>query len=240
MSKNPVEKSQIEDKSKKMLKILMLHGYTQNAALFKDRTGGVRKSIKNLAELVYFDAPFDVPKFGQPDVSQNEPDASKDQPSKGWYRRSAESDPVHDVEKSLDYLNNIFQSSGPFDGVWGFSQGATMAHFLAKIALDNRQSDCIVFNREAIKFNFVIITATSKSVNPAMAAFEKYYRTENKLNMHSLHIIGKSDKVTNFERALELTQCYLNPVVHLHELGHFIPGDKESKSIYENFLKNIP
>lgn len=253
MSKTNAEKS-----PDKMLRILMLHGYTQNAALFKDRTGGVRKSLKQLAELVYCDAPFDVPKFTQTATEAAPPSSEKpEQPqhvsdetetaSKGWYTKRPDSDQVQDVEQSLDYLNQIFKDLGPFDGVWGFSQGATMTHFLVNALLENHRnqpkSDAIDNRppavRESIKFKFAILTATSKSAHAYWPGFDRFYRQGEKLTMPSLHIIGKSDKITDFEKSLELAEYYENPRVYVHEQGHFIPGDKESKLVYSQFLQEM-
>ncbi|GBN91943.1 hypothetical protein AVEN_275127-1 [Araneus ventricosus] len=45
----------------KKLKILCLHGYRQDAESFKDKIGGFRKSIKSIAELVFVNAPNEIP-----------------------------------------------------------------------------------------------------------------------------------------------------------------------------------
>lgn len=236
------KKSQNEKAApRKLLRILMLHGYTQSGDVFKDRTGGVRKSLKQIAELIYCDAPFDVPKFSTTKTAtetNNENVAENtEQASKGWFTKTAESDPVRDVEKSLDYLNDVFKQQGPFDGVWGFSQGATMTHFLANTIL--QKAETVANSRESIQFKFAILTATSRSSHADRSGFNRFYRKESKLAIPSLHIIGKADKITDCERALELTEYYDNPRVYLHEQGHFIPGDKESKQVYAEFLNDM-
>lgn len=228
-----------EKSTKPLLRILMLHGYTQNAAVFNDRTGGLRKSLKQIAEFVYSDAPFDVPKFISPEESK-EDENEKDQPSKGWYTKTPESDPVKDVEKSLDYLNDVFKQKGPFDGVWGFSQGATMTHFLVNTVLDSRNNQTNNNLRNSIDFKFAILTATSKSAHVFLAGFEdRFYRKDHRLDMPSLFIIGKMDKITEYSKALELTEYYERPRVYVHEKGHFIPSDKESKQVYAEFLNEM-
>lgn len=230
-----------EKSTKTLLRILMLHGYTQNAAVFNDRTGGLRKSLKQIAEFVYCDAPFDVPKFISPEQEDSKEDENeKDQPSKGWYTKTLKSDPVKDVDKSLDYLNDVFKQQGPFDGVWGFSQGATMTHFLVNTVLDNRNNPTNNNSRNSIDFKFAILTATSKSAHPFLAGFEdRFYRKECRLDMSSLFIIGKMDRITEYSKALELTEYYERPKVYVHEKGHFIPTDKESKQVYSEFLNEI-
>jgi hypothetical protein len=46
----------------KKLRILFLHGYRQNQQTFYERTGGLRKFLKNRVEFIYCEAPHDVPK----------------------------------------------------------------------------------------------------------------------------------------------------------------------------------
>lgn len=222
---------------KSRLKILMLHGYTQNGALFKDRTGGIRKALKQLADLVYIDAPHDVPKFSE-STETEEPTNAKEEKSRGWYTKIDENKVVDCVNQSLDYLNDVFKTQGPFDGVWGFSQGATLTHFLSCIAVDNQKQSNSNPNRGDIRFNFAILTATSKSSHADLDGLNSaYYKNGMKLEIPSMHIIGKTDKITNFEKALELSEYYINPKVYVHEFGHFIPGDKDSKNVYVEFLE---
>lgn len=42
------------------LKLLALHGYLQNAEIFSQKTGSLRKGLKSIADLCYIDAPFPV------------------------------------------------------------------------------------------------------------------------------------------------------------------------------------
>ncbi|KAL6278474.1 hypothetical protein ACE6H2_022075 [Prunus campanulata] len=48
------------------LKILCLHGFRQNASSFKGRTASLAKKLKNIAELVFVDAPHELPFIYQP------------------------------------------------------------------------------------------------------------------------------------------------------------------------------
>ncbi|OVA13568.1 Rhodanese-like domain [Macleaya cordata] len=50
----------------KKLKILCLHGFRQNASGFKGRTASLTKKLKDIAELVFIDAPHELPFIYQP------------------------------------------------------------------------------------------------------------------------------------------------------------------------------
>ncbi|KAL0387329.1 UNVERIFIED_CONTAM: Rhodanese-like domain-containing protein 6 [Sesamum radiatum] len=55
-----------ETKSIRKLRILCLHGFRQNASSFKGRTASLAKKLKNIAELVFVDAPHELPFIYQP------------------------------------------------------------------------------------------------------------------------------------------------------------------------------
>ncbi|GMH10417.1 hypothetical protein Nepgr_012258 [Nepenthes gracilis] len=48
------------------LRILCLHGFRQNASSFKGRTASLAKKLKSIAELVFIDAPHELPFIYQP------------------------------------------------------------------------------------------------------------------------------------------------------------------------------
>lgn len=214
----------------KLLRILMLHGYRQNEFIFKDKTGGLRKNLKKLADLVYCEALLDVPKD-----SNGENADLEGQVIKGWFLKTDNvPDPEGDFEKTLDHVNKIFEEKGPFDGIWGFSQGATVAAILCNIITNNYLSSQP--NRSNIKFKFAIISATGKS---SQSQLDKYYDQSRKIDLPTLHIIGKTDKLTQYEKSLEHIEYFLNPKIYVHELGHFIPAKKDDIAVYSEFLNEM-
>jgi Serine hydrolase (FSH1) len=53
----------------KKLRILCLHGFQQNGSGFKGRTGSLAKKLKNFSELIFIDAPHEVPFIYVPNKS---------------------------------------------------------------------------------------------------------------------------------------------------------------------------
>ncbi|KAL5582649.1 hypothetical protein UlMin_015091 [Ulmus minor] len=51
---------------RRKLRILCLHGFRQNASSFKGRTASLAKKLKNMVELVFVDAPHELPFIYQP------------------------------------------------------------------------------------------------------------------------------------------------------------------------------
>lgn len=226
-------KSQNGKDGQKLLRILMLHGYRQNELLFKDRTGGLRKHLKNYAEFVYCQAPLDVPKLESSEKTEETQDFEH-QKEKGWFLKSCDRERAKqnaDFNNTLDHLNDIFKLKGPFDGVWGFSQGATIAILCSFLHYNLDLS-----NRKHINFKFAIIAATCKSFEPE---HDIYYDLNKKFYVPSLHIIGKTDKLVPYEKSIELTEYFVGPKVYIHELGHFIPAKRDSSNVYLEFLKDM-
>ena len=106
-----------------MPRLLCLHGYTQNATLFRQRTAVLRKQLEPNIECVYVDAPFLCP--GEPEEKQ---------PRTWWILKTDGQKFFYDgYQQSLTLLNDLWKTGG-FVGVLGFSQGAVMAQIFANQA----------------------------------------------------------------------------------------------------------
>ena len=141
--------------SARPLRILFLHGFTQNSNLFHAKTAALRKAIvKSFSPSTGYDAQFtylngphrlstdDIPGFTPSALSANaEADDAID--SWGWWimpgsqglpGRDMKGNIVYKgIEKTLDLIANCIRKEGPFDGVVGFSQGAGLAAMVASL-----------------------------------------------------------------------------------------------------------
>jgi predicted esterase len=237
--------------TKNLFRILMLHGNRQNAEVFRDKTGGVRKKIKSLAEFVYCDAPNLAPKSAQPvaeepeESPEDQADSSMDktetveQIPRCWFLRKSDQTKEDNkqfsekFEATLDYIDDIFRTKGPFDAVWGFSQGATFTSILSRISYEQNDSP----KRRNIRFKFAIIASTS--ISPNEPELFCYFDKDKKIDMPSLHMMGKTDRIINYEKSLELSEHFVDPEIYLHESGHFIPRNREAKVVFTNFLNKM-
>ena len=119
--------SQKNKKPAEKLKILMIHGYRQNEAAFRERSGGMRKSLKSHAEFIFCEAPHIIQnKIVTDDVAKSDEEV-KDNIEKGWWFSAEDgSYNAHDYtgihtgfDETLNYINKICEKEGPFDGVLG-------------------------------------------------------------------------------------------------------------------------
>ncbi|KAF8859747.1 FSH1-domain-containing protein [Acephala macrosclerotiorum] len=143
------------------LKILMLHGYTQNGPLFHAKTRALEKSLHKYfpatklsplyptypggIQLLYPTAPIklrpaDIPGF---DTSTLEGDASPEPDAWGWWTRETGSGLYNGLDEGLETIREAIKGVGGIDGVIGFSQGAGAAAFVASLLEEGRED---VFN----------------------------------------------------------------------------------------------
>jgi predicted esterase len=140
------------------LKILMIHGYTQNGPLFHAKTRALEKNLEKAfpcapkagflpsfpggVELVYPTAPLklsvnDIPGYDVDGAAQDdsEPEAY------AWWRRKGDGEPFsyEGLEQGFARLASTIKDSGPFDGCIGFSQGGAAAGMLASVLEANRR-----------------------------------------------------------------------------------------------------
>ncbi|CAL8282291.1 unnamed protein product [Arctogadus glacialis] len=167
--------------SQRPLRVLSLHGYRQDGASFREKTGALRKLLKKQVELVYMTAPHHVTRVcsaggatgggsgpvsgsGGPSGPGAEGGGSGGPDPRGWWfsdvegrsfsaqQRCAES---LGLEESLAAVRAAGEELGPFDGVLGFSQGAALVAVLC--ALQERDPD------PPLRVRFAVLVAGFRS-----------------------------------------------------------------------------
>ncbi|KAI9096161.1 serine hydrolase FSH [Phlyctochytrium arcticum] len=203
------------------LRILCLHGYTQNADVFRKRIAVVTKDLKKLADFVFISAPHSLPdETPQSEFSRLAIPEGEGQ--RAWWISEGDGTEYVGVDKSLDYIESVWKSQGPFDGLFGFSQGATMAALVASY-LD-----------PAPRFSFHV----SGFIPRAKTQLELLDRLSPKLP--SLHVIGNSDSWVAPERSEQLaTKFGPSKKVMFHDGGHFIPTSAEHRRQYREFVEEF-
>ncbi|KAG0370690.1 hypothetical protein BGZ54_004814 [Gamsiella multidivaricata] len=141
------------------LRILCLHGYTQNALSFTKKTAVFRKSLKGIADLAPHVVP--IPTLNTPEERENdqlEEDSGPEAIPYGWWTSSPEKPQYKGFDESLVGLREVLEKQGPFDGVMGFSQGASMASIL-QLLLERPYLSPIMSGLQHDPFKFSIIVS---------------------------------------------------------------------------------
>ncbi|KAF9997224.1 hypothetical protein BGZ65_007188 [Modicella reniformis] len=153
-----------------LLRILCLHGYTQNALSFSKKTAVLRRTLKDVADLVYITAPHivPIPTLETPEARENdqlenlEPEAVP----YGWWRGPD----YKGFDESLTVLQQVLEKQGPFDGVLGFSQGASMASLL-QLLLERPHLSPTMNGYKHNPFKFAIMVSGFEPRNEALISW---------------------------------------------------------------------
>ncbi|KAI0687098.1 serine hydrolase-domain-containing protein [Cytidiella melzeri] len=256
-------------------KILMLHGYAQSATILQKRMGAVRKACKGV-ELVFVDAPHilspaDIAESFNTAEELGASEASDADPAlapRAWWRTDAQRTKTIGVEASFEMMRDIL-SKDHYDGVFGFSQGACFAAWLAALSyLELIRSPRPKLERPETFPSFLI---DGKSPHPpfafcvAVAGFKPSSPLSNSIFLDgystpTLHVIGRNDVIVVEERAKTLLAVSINMRVEYHDggaatfemcpgmivsalmqlLGHFVPSKANWRAFFRDYLLKAP
>ncbi|RHY27020.1 hypothetical protein DYB32_008912 [Aphanomyces invadans] len=141
------------------------------------------------------------------------------------FERQTESDAYSyvGVDDTLSYLEGIIRTQGPFDGVFGFSQGGMCAAYM----LSRQQQGDTRF-----QFKFGVFCASALMSDPAFNL-----SLDSPLRLPSLHILGEQDDLISVEKSQALAAQFDNPVLLTHPGGHYIPTQKDPRTIWKTFFE---
>ena len=107
------------------LRILVLHGSHQNSNSLKRSAKKVFKNLKGIATFYFANAPLPCNPTGDVKGQLLAPFGEDNSPNidyqRQWWNASTDSKIYHHLDVTLHYLDKLFKSEGPFDGVLGFS-----------------------------------------------------------------------------------------------------------------------
>ncbi|XP_053703349.1 esterase OVCA2 [Synchiropus splendidus] len=221
------------------LRVLCVHGYRQNSASFREKTGALRKLLKKQVELVFVTAPHRVhgARAGDP-LRESVPSSSceteeEEDDVRGWWFSDTQArsfsaqqacEESSGLDESVAAVREAVESQGPFDGVLGFSQGAALVAMLCSLQEQKLEP--------LFHFRFAVLVAGFRS---ACAAHQRFYSAT--IRMPSLHVFGQEDRVIPEAMSRDLLPTFLDPQVLTHAGGHFVPAASAHRQTYQDFLR---
>ncbi|KAJ8103647.1 serine hydrolase FSH [Lipomyces tetrasporus] len=197
------------------LRFLCLHGLGSNADIFKSQLGPLITELErdNSAEFIFVDGPVAQP--AGPGIA-----GVYDGPYLGYFRCD-QLPPAHDsIAAAFHLIDGIVEDEGPFDGVLGFSHGATLATAFLLHHTATRPHDppwgpfrCAVF---------IAGLAPFEESGRRIRAVER----GAVFKLPSVHVAGQEDEV--FEESLNLYRlCERDgAALVVHEKGHLVPRER--------------
>ncbi|CAF3834405.1 unnamed protein product [Rotaria sordida] len=208
------------------LKILVLHGFHQNSNSLKRSAKTLFRELKGIATFYFANAPLPYNPTGEVKEQLLAAFGDGNLPEAGyqrqWWNASKDSKIYHHLDVSLHYLDKLFKSDGPFDGVLGFAQGAALGGIL-----------CGLQPFGNVSFHFAILISGFAS----RAECHEHLMQPNAIkNISSLHIYGINDVLITNDRTLKLAAAFENPTIVAHPGGHFTPNSWPISNIKQFLL----
>ena len=222
------------------LRVLCLHGYQGSAQVLRRQMAALADGLDDVAAFVYLDAP------------------SLAAGGVGWWRAVTAQNAMTPTnvgvgpgakryegwQKTRDAIVSAFAEQGPFDGLFGFSQGAALAALLVGL----RARDELVVSgpagpagrtscsEKSLAFDFAVMVGGFVAADADLA---RLYGEGASYDLPSAHIIGRSDAVVPRETSLGLASKFNNPLILEHEGGHVISRAPQIRQGLRAFLEEL-
>ncbi|KZT61221.1 hypothetical protein CALCODRAFT_506428 [Calocera cornea HHB12733] len=233
-------------------KILALHGFGQNAHIFKTQIKSICRSCEDEFEfgmdsppdmisqrsthiLVFLDGPILVQLPDEPcngislfndnglPISRRPPEAVDPLTTpRGWFTFNETWSEFYGVEESLLFLRSALMKEH-FDGIFAFSQGASIASYLCTY-LEDPLAHPMFYPRFHPPMKFAIFACSLCPVHPPLPA---------RLRTPTLHVLGRTDTFMPATKSWALIGACTNARVEYHEGGHFV----RTKATWRKFFR---
>ena len=142
-----------------------------------------------------------------------------------WTKSSADSFTTTNLEESLERIMAAVSKYGPYDGIYGFSQGAFMCSVVCNPAVWRGR-----FGLDRCPFDFAILAnaglsdslRSCKVAQARASGGEPEAALELPLTIPSLHLIGALDPYYRSQKSLA-SDLYTYAHTHVHAEGHELP-----------------
>ncbi|KAL8129304.1 hypothetical protein V2J09_018459 [Rumex salicifolius] len=190
---------------KKMkMKILCLHGFRTSGAFLSKQIGRWDPSILSLFDLDFPDGKF--PAGGKSDI-----EGFFRPPYFEWFQFNPDFTEYTNLDECITYLCEYITSKGPFDGLLGFSQGATLSGLIMGYQAQGK------LLKEHPPFKLFVSISGTKFRDEGMC--EVAYK--DPIKVKSVHLIGEKDHLK--EPSEEFATAFVDPLIIRHPQGHLVP-----------------
>ena len=160
---------------------------------------------------------------------------------------------MRSVQKSLDEIDRACAAEGPFDGLFAFSQGASLAALVMALGeLRARGVDVSPAVPIAVgphtTFRFAAMVAgflpgegrTSPDVPEVDggALLRSVFESASPVGNAVFVMYGTSDRVIPAERSKRLARVFASPVVATHDGGHHVPSSAPIRKAFRGFIED--
>lgn len=217
-------------------------GFGQSGAEFEISTRRLRDALKST--LPHSELHDEICAFEYPTAPLALHDTYEAQVGKGrfaWWRRLDNIGEYTELSATLMYLKDYITNQGPFDGVVGFSQGATLAHMLAswcEASVSSRRRDALARQGRPLSstppqnpFRFSIGFAGWKGTEAYHGGFY-----DPAMETPTLFVRGQWDVNVPSRAPSELLNCSTRGQFLEHSGTHYVPRTRDLVASVANFV----
>ena len=157
-----------------------------------------------------------LPSETNPDPAPPNPNDPEDKQARAWFM--ARNNVYEGWDASVTYLKTLCREQGPFDGVLGFSQGASLAAILAASLEHPERTPETSEPIQNKPFRSVISVS---GFRPADPKFDSLFRDQ--IQTPVMLIVGANDSIVTSERSQTLVERCANIRVVRHPGEHYLP-----------------
>ncbi|XP_059428783.1 uncharacterized protein LOC132162554 [Corylus avellana] len=194
----------MEGSGEKKMKILCLHGFRTSGSILKKQISKWDPSIFAHFDLVFPNGIF--PAGGKSEVEGVFPP-----PYFEWFQFNKEFTEYTNLEECITFLCEYITSNGPFAGLLGFSQGATLSALL----LGYQAQGKVLKEHPPMKLFVSISGSKFREAGICEVAYKEIIKVK------SVHFIGAKDWLKLPSQ--ELAASFDNPLIINHPQGHTVP-----------------
>jgi len=205
----------------KKAKVLCLHGFRTSGNFLKKQISKWHPSIFQQFDMVFPDGIF-------PAGGKSEIDGIFPPPYFEWFQFNKEFTEYTNLDECISYLCDYMVKNGPFEGLLGFSQGATLSALL----IGYQSQGKVLSDHPPIKF--MVSISGSKFRDPSICNIAY----KDPIKVKSVHFIGEKDwlKIPSEE----LASAFVDPIIIRHPQGHTVPRlDDASVKLLSEWSSNI-
>ncbi|NP_001409258.1 dihydrofolate reductase [Neltuma alba] len=211
----------MEGQNARKMKILCLHGFRTSGSFLKKQISKWDPSLFDQFELVFPDGKF--PAGGKSDIEGIFPP-----PYFEWFQFNKDFTEYTNLEECISYLCEYITTNGPFDGLLGFSQGATLSALLMGYQAQGK------LLKEHPPMKLFVSISGSKFRDPSIC--DVAYK--DTIKVKSVHFIGEKDWLKLPSE--ELATAFDNSLIIRHPQGHTVPRlDEVATTQLRNWIKEV-
>jgi pimeloyl-ACP methyl ester carboxylesterase len=160
---------------------------------------------------------------------------------------------LRSMQQSLDVIDHACAAEGPFDGLFAFSQGASLAALVMALGELRERGVAVpedvpialgahtTFRFAAMVAGFLPGEGRTRAYVPevdAGAPLRSVFEAASPVRNAAFVMYGASDRVIPAERSERLARMFASPVVTTHDGGHHVPSSSVIRKAFRGFVED--